>query len=92
MSVFEVSFHRKAGKDLLKLPKKMLIRVYDLVKSLETDPVPRKKFDISKLRGRNDAYRVRMGQYRIMYIIDSKNNEIIIQKISTREKAYTSDD
>jgi len=70
----------------------VLIRVYELVKVLETDPVPWKTWDIKNLRGADDAYRVRIGRYRVMYYIDRENLVIIIQKISTRKKAYRSDD
>ena len=40
-----------------------------------------------KLRGAPNSYRLRVGDYRILYVI-SKRDEIIVFKISSRESAY----
>lgn len=92
MSVFKVFFHRKAMKNLYKLPKNVLGRMYVLFNDLGTIPVPWKTWDIKGLRGIDDSYRVRIGQYRVIYSVNRETHEIIIQKIATRKKAYTSDD
>ncbi len=49
-----------------------IIKVLD---ELEENPLPYKKFDLRKLRGYDDTYRIRIGDIRIVYSVDwvSKN-------------------
>ncbi|MCH8031344.1 MAG: type II toxin-antitoxin system RelE/ParE family toxin [Bacteroidetes bacterium] len=44
---------------------------------------------VSKLRGYNDRWRVRVGQYRIIYEIDDQVLRVLVLTISDRSQSYT---
>jgi len=92
VSKFQVFFNRKAEKSLYRLPKKVLGSVYELVSDLEVDPIPWRRWGVRPLKGRSSLFRVRLGQYRVVYHLYLDRREIVIQKIATRGKAYSSDD
>ena len=60
----------------------------ELIDVLGRDPVPR-SFDVEKIRGMADTYRVRVGDYRILYSVDRRANEITVFKVAPRGKACT---
>ena len=72
-------------KDLRSLPKKMLARVFGRIETLESDPLPRQSV---KLEGSEQLYRLRVGDYRIIYAIDHPNRQIIIHHVRHRREAY----
>jgi len=86
---FKVFFHRKAEKSLYRLPKSVLALVYELVSVLEENPVPWSSWDLKPLKGRNNIYRVRLGDYRLIYALYLERNEIVIMNIAVRGKAYS---
>jgi len=88
VSPFKVLLHRRAERALYKLPKRILRQVYDLVSELEIDPVPWRTWDLRKIRGEEDTYRVRLGRYRVIYWVDWTGKEVIILRIAPRKKAY----
>ena len=70
-------------RDLEKLEKSIASRIYKKVGELSKDPSSK---DIKKLKGL-DTYRLRVGDYRVLFDIDKDN--IIILKISHRKKIYS---
>jgi mRNA interferase RelE/StbE len=60
----------------------------ELVSILKNEPIPYKAYDISKLRGRVDIYRIRLGDLRIVYHIDWISNFVDIEFIGPRGQAY----
>jgi len=88
VSPFKVLLHRQAERALYKLPKRVLRQVYDLISELELYPVPWRTWDIRKIRGEEDAYRVRLGRYRVIYWVDWTGKDVVILRIASRKKAY----
>lgn len=69
---FKVVFTKTAEKDINKLEPKTRIKILQATKSLEVSPFP-KGNAIKKLRGiRISLYRLRIGDFRVIYHIDSK--------------------
>lgn len=50
--------------------------------------VPAKQFDVKKLEGLDNTFRIRIGKLRIVYAVDWKNKDIVIAKIGMRENIY----
>lgn len=44
--------------------------------------------DIKKVKGKKDVFRLRIGDFRILYILDDKERSIYIVKIDYRKTAY----
>ena len=88
MKPYEVLLHRRVERKLYTLPKSLLRRIYQLISELEINPVPWRKWDVRKIRGEEDVYRIRIGKYRLIYWVNWKERKIIILKIARRERVY----
>ena len=73
---YQVLLSRKAQKQLSKLPKATYLKLKDKINSLADDPRPP---GCKKLQG-NDAYRIRHGDYRVIY--DIRDALLIIQVVT----------
>lgn len=65
-------------------------KVKHIFSELKDDPhIKRPKVDIKLISSREEAiYRIRIGDYRIIYEIDEENKRIMVTKIFIREKGY----
>lgn len=74
----------RAIKDLEKLPKNIVKRVHEKIISIKNNP---RSSDSMKLT-QEDGYRMRAGDYRILYRILDKEKTIYIYRIKHRKDAY----
>ena len=74
-----------AEKDLDKLPKSLFTRIIKELKALEENPRPRGS---RKIVGTVSDWRVRVGDYRIVYEIREEEKEIKVMRIKHRREAY----
>ncbi|OLE91805.1 MAG: hypothetical protein AUF79_02240 [Crenarchaeota archaeon 13_1_20CM_2_51_8] len=80
----KVFLSRRAQKFLDAASPELRARLEMTISELFTTPYPS---GCKKLKGAPNAYRLRVGDYRILYVI-AKRDEIIIFKVSPRESAY----
>ena len=85
MPDYTVSFRRSAEKDLRKLDTKVQARVLRAVDPLAQDPRPD---GCRKLQGSTDAYRIRVGDYRVIYTVDDAVLIVAVEKVRHRREAY----
>ncbi|MBO3797329.1 MAG: type II toxin-antitoxin system RelE/ParE family toxin [Thermoproteota archaeon] len=85
---FKVVLTRQALKSLEKLPPGMKQRVSEALDTLVQTPVPFRSFDVNKLKGYRNTYRIRIGGWRIIYEYNSKAKVIIVHDILIRKRAY----
>ena len=85
MKSYSIRFQPKVEKDLKPLPKTVLLRVFRRIIALQNNPMPQ---TVVKLSGIDDLYRLRVGDYRIVYKIDRKNTLVIIHYIRLRRDVY----
>jgi mRNA interferase RelE/StbE len=84
----EVIVHKRAEKSLLKLNEPDFSRVVQGVKKLSEEPIVG---DVTKLSGHENTYRLRVGQYRLLfhYNINENGDEyILVSKIDSRGQVY----
>ncbi|MCD6300691.1 MAG: type II toxin-antitoxin system RelE/ParE family toxin [Staphylothermus sp.] len=86
--LFEVKIKRKAARTLERLPKEYRLRVLEVLDKLKTNPIPYKDYDIKKLKGFEDTFRVRIGDIRIVYTIYWSSRMITVHFIGPRGRAY----
>ncbi|MEK7282051.1 MAG: type II toxin-antitoxin system RelE/ParE family toxin [Chloroflexota bacterium] len=67
-----------------KLPPPVHTRISRKILSLENNPRPR---GTKKLSGREE-YRLRVGDYRVLYTIDDRNTVVIIFAVGHRREVY----
>ena len=83
---YRLQIKESAAKELESLgTKKDRERIVARISALATDPRPNGS---EKLEGEENKYRVRQGNYRIVYAIDDRNRFVIITKIGDRKDVY----
>jgi len=60
-------------------------RIVERIRTLASDP---RVQGSEKLAGYSDRYRIRQGQYRIVYLIDDRQHEVTMFKIGHRKEVY----
>jgi mRNA interferase RelE/StbE len=85
MSAYDVQIMPRAQKDLDTLSGKLLSRLEQLILTLYNEPRPR---DTKKLSGTESKWRIRVGEYRILYEIDDSRKLVRIYRIAHRREAY----
>lgn len=60
----------RARKAVRRLQEKYSRRVLELLVLLQNDPIPAAVFDVKKLAGIKDTYRIRIGDIRVIYEVD----------------------
>ncbi|NVM02208.1 MAG: type II toxin-antitoxin system RelE/ParE family toxin [Candidatus Helarchaeota archaeon] len=85
---YEVIIHQKVAKQIKDLPESHQQEVARLLNILEYIAIPFTEFDIKKIKGKAYTYRVRFGDYRLIYELNKKENKIQILKLKPRKKAY----
>ena len=84
--MFDVAYSNQARKFLCKADKTLLRRMTDKIEELRKEPViPGTKRIIGY---KEKLFRVRLGDYRILYEIDYANAKIGIVKIDERGRVY----
>ncbi|MEP6485018.1 MAG: type II toxin-antitoxin system RelE/ParE family toxin [Rudaea sp.] len=84
MAKFEVRFKRSAAKELLKLPHLDNRRIMSRIQSLAENPRPP---GCERLAGR-ESYRVRQGDFRIIYTIDDERVIVEVIRVGHRSDVY----
>lgn len=82
---YEVLILRRAQKELADLPKADYERVRDAVTALTENPRPA---GCKKLVGR-EGWRIRSGDYRIIYEIDDAQQKVTVLHIGHQRDVYT---
>jgi len=81
----EVYLERSAQQDLKQVPPEYFRNIISSIKGLSENPRPR---GCRKLFGSKNDWRIRVGDYRIVYEIDNKQRVINIMRIRHRREAY----
>jgi mRNA interferase RelE/StbE len=81
---YQVILPKSVQKKLDRLPADIVNRVLTCLAVLERNPRPP---DVKKLKGRN-AWRIRVGDYRIIYEIHDRALQIILITIGHRREVY----
>jgi mRNA interferase RelE/StbE len=83
--VYEVSLERAAERDLRRLQKQIRSRVVHALRTLAGTPRPA---GVRKLEGSESDWRIRVGDYRIVFEIDDPSKVVRVMRIRHRREAY----
>ncbi len=81
---FQVILPKSVQKELNRLPDDVAHRILIRLTGLETNPRPP---DVKKLKGRA-AWRIRIGDYRVIYEIHDRLLQVIVIAIGHRQSIY----
>ncbi len=82
---YSITIKKKAIKSLESLPKIEVVKINECIQQLKINPRPPQ---CKKLASKDELYRVRVGNYRIVYSIYDRNLIIEIIKIGHRKNIY----
>jgi mRNA interferase RelE/StbE len=85
MASYNIVFKPSVEKDLRSLPKSVIARVLRQIEVLRKNPFPRQSV---KLAGAEQLYRIRVGDYRVVYAVDKEDKEIMVHYIRHRREVY----
>jgi len=81
---YEIRLHPQAARAFRRLQNPLQSRIAAAIDALANDPRPT---GTAKLAGRND-YRIRVGDYRIVYAVDDDEHLVLIARIGHRREVY----
>jgi mRNA interferase RelE/StbE len=82
--VYKILLLPRAKKDLDQFRGKIFKQIRDKILSLEKNPQPHGSLKLTAEEG----YRLKSGNYRIIYRIDDKEKAVYIYRIKHKRKAY----
>lgn len=79
---YKIRFKPRAIKDSNKIPRQMLVHIFESIKSLENDL----SGDVKHLTNFYPEYRLRVGNYRVLFEVE--DNDVVIYRIRHRKDIY----
>ncbi len=84
---YRVQFRRSARKEFLQLPARIQDKIVEALSFLAENPFTG-LLQIKKLKGREKLYRIRIDDYRLIYVVESFELIVIVIKIGHRKEIY----
>lgn len=84
--MYSISIKKSALKELSRIPALYKTEIAEAIDALATNPRP---LGVEKLKT-EDAYRIRIAAYRVVYTIEDAINIVEVQRISHRKDVYKS--
>ena len=82
--MYRIIIERKAAKEIENIPNDVIQRITDAIKSLGHNPRPHNS---KKLIG-EIGWRIRISNYRILYMIEDSQKLVTIYRVKHRREAY----
>lgn len=85
MADLSITFARSARKELESLNASLVERIFPKVEALPKEPRPK---GCRKLRGEKNLWRIRVGEYRVIYAIYDEKKVVDVIAVRHRSAAY----
>jgi mRNA interferase RelE/StbE len=82
---YRVALKASAEKEFFRLPDPVSARIFPKIKALGKDPRPN---GCKKLVGGRNIWRIRIGDYRVIYTIDDEIKKVEVTRIAHRREVY----
>ncbi len=84
---YEIVFKKSAAKELGALPQRIQQKILDAIQLLSYNPYT-EILQIKKMKGADSLYRLRIQDYRVIYLVENQIIKITIIKIGHRKDIY----
>jgi len=84
---YSIEFVKSARKDFERLPTQMRGKVTEALQLLAVNPYS-ELIRVKKMKGADSLYRVRVGDYRVVYEIRKRRLVVVVVKIGNRRDVY----
>ena len=85
MGLFKIVPKSSTEHDLKKIDRQYIPRIIEAIESLTENPFP---IQSKKLKDSESSYRLRIGDYRVIYQVDQENKTVVVYYIRHRKDAY----
>jgi len=85
---FKVILKKSAEKFIFQIDERRREKIIKLLDELKMNPLPFKDYDLVKLKGFKNFYRIRLGKIRIVYEVDFDSKTLTVWDINYRERIY----
>ncbi len=85
MAEYSVELKPSARKELERLPVGVIGRVFPRLEGLGSEP---RTSGCKKLKGGRDEWRIRVGEYRVVYTVDDAKRRVSVTRIRHRSEVY----
>jgi len=82
---YQVEFTKRANKQFQALPDQIKRRMEPKIDALAQEPRPS---GVVKLSGEDNAYRIRVGDYRVVYAIEDDRLLVLVFRVDHRRDVY----
>ena len=85
MKKYEILIHHNVQKIIKKLPKNLILEMLDSMNDLANNPRPNGS---KKLKGYKNLWRIRVGEWRIIYAIEDERLIVLVVELAPWGQAY----
>ena len=82
---YQIELKPSAARSLSKLPRPVQRAIVDMLDEMKANPRPN---GVVKLTGEPDLYRVRVGDYRVIYTVRDRVLLVLVVRIAHRREVY----
>ena len=84
MAKYKIQVKKSAAKELGKIPQKELVKILGKIENLSINPHPAGSIKLTN----QEKYRIRIGNYRVLYSIEDNILTVFIVKVGHRKNIY----
>ena len=85
--MYEVRYQKHAARQLLRLPRDVARRIRAGIKAVAANPYG-KHPNARRLAGRDGGFRLRAGDWRVVYALDDEREHMVVARIDRRGRVY----
>jgi mRNA interferase RelE/StbE len=85
MGLFRIDTKGSVERDLRRIDRQFIPKIFEAIESLSENPFPHQS---RKMTGSESSYRLRVGDYRVIYYVDTEKKIVTIYHARHRKDIY----
>lgn len=85
--MFHVHYRKQAARRLIRMPLKLARKIRDRMEIIAMNPYQRHP-NVIRLQGQENYFRLRLGDWRVVYVLDKERKLLLVAKIDQRGQVY----
>ena len=85
--MYEILYQKHAARQLLRIPRDIALRIRARIEAIAADPYGNHP-NATRLKGRDGGFRLRIGNWRVVYFLDDERKVFLVAKIDQRGRVY----
>lgn len=85
--MYEVRYQKHAGRRLRRMPRSIAQRIRAMIDKIAAAPYGSHS-NVTRLRGVSRGFRIRVGDWRVIYSLDDERSVLLVAKIDRRGQVY----